>query len=91
MAAAQEIAREAERRDIRNRWLLSAPALLIILFAATGPLLIVLVYSFLKPGPMAMSSGRFPAMPGPRSSSNATSSTTRCRSPMLMSRSSGAR
>jgi spermidine/putrescine transport system permease protein len=50
MASAQEIAREAERRDIRDRWLLSAPALLIILFAATGPLVIVLVYSFLKPG-----------------------------------------
>ena len=50
MTAAQDIARAAERRDIRNRWLLSAPALLIILVAATGPLLIVLVYSFLKPG-----------------------------------------
>jgi spermidine/putrescine transport system permease protein len=43
---------ETERkRDIRNRWLLSLPALLIILLAATGPLLIVLVYSFLTPGP----------------------------------------
>ena len=35
----------------RNRWLLSAPALIIILLAAIGPLLIVLVYSFLTPGP----------------------------------------
>ncbi len=51
MARAQEIANQAERKDIRNRWILSAPALLIILFAATGPLLIVLVYSFLTPGP----------------------------------------
>jgi spermidine/putrescine transport system permease protein len=51
MADAQEIAKDAERRDIRDRWLLSAPALLIILFAATGPLVIVLIYSFLKPGP----------------------------------------
>lgn len=43
---------EAERsRDIRKRWLLSLPALLIILIAASGPLLIVLVYSFLTPGP----------------------------------------
>ena len=33
-----------------NRWLLLAPALLILLFAASGPLLIVLVYSFLQPG-----------------------------------------
>ncbi len=47
MASAEEIARAADRRDIRDRWLLSAPALIIILVAATGPLLIVLVYSFL--------------------------------------------
>ncbi|RJT39056.1 ABC transporter permease [Mesorhizobium waimense] len=50
MASAEEVAKAAERRDVRDRWLLSAPALLIILFAATGPLLIVLVYSFLTPG-----------------------------------------
>ncbi len=43
---------EAEQnRNIRKRWLLSLPALLIILVAATGPLLIVLLYSFLAPGP----------------------------------------
>lgn len=43
---------EAEKsRDIRKRWLLSLPALLIILVASTGPLLIVLIYSFLAPGP----------------------------------------
>ncbi|MBN9243780.1 MAG: ABC transporter permease [Mesorhizobium sp.] len=47
MASAEEIARAADRKDIRDRWLLSAPALIIILVAATGPLLIVLVYSFL--------------------------------------------
>ena len=34
----------------RNGWLLSAPALVILTFAAAGPLLIVLVYSFLTPG-----------------------------------------
>jgi spermidine/putrescine transport system permease protein len=50
MSAAERL-RENEKRDVRNRWLLSAPALLIILFAATGPLLIVLIYSFLTPGP----------------------------------------
>ncbi len=47
MASAEEIARAADRKDIRDRWLLAAPALIIILAAATGPLLIVLVYSFL--------------------------------------------
>ncbi|UVK47189.1 ABC transporter permease [Mesorhizobium sp. AR07] len=51
MATAQEVSREAERRDIRSRWLLSAPALIIILLAATGPLLIVVLYSFLTPAP----------------------------------------
>ncbi|WP_457152088.1 ABC transporter permease [Mesorhizobium sp. P5_C1] len=50
MATAEEVAKAAERRDIRDRWLLSAPALLVIFLAATGPLLIVLVYSFLTPG-----------------------------------------
>ncbi|MBZ9699676.1 MULTISPECIES: ABC transporter permease [unclassified Mesorhizobium] len=50
MATAEEVAKAAERRDVRARWLLSAPALLVILLAATGPLLIVLVYSFLTPG-----------------------------------------
>lgn len=50
MTTAQEIAEKAERDDIRRRWLLSAPALLIIFFAGIGPLFIVLVYSFLAPG-----------------------------------------
>jgi len=50
MASAQEIADKAERDDIKSRWLLSAPALLIVLLAAVGPLLIVVVYSFLTPG-----------------------------------------
>ncbi|PSJ63601.1 ABC transporter permease [Pseudaminobacter soli (ex Li et al. 2025)] len=51
MASAQETALSAERQDIRNRWLLSAPALIIILLAAIGPLFIVLIYSFLAAGP----------------------------------------
>nr|MBP6737876.1 ABC transporter permease [Paracoccaceae bacterium] len=37
-------------RATRNGWLLSAPALVILTIAAAGPLLIVLVYSFLLPG-----------------------------------------
>jgi len=41
---------EARVKDIRSRWLLSAPALALIAAAAAGPLLIVLVYSFLTPG-----------------------------------------
>lgn len=51
MASHEELIAKETRRDVRNRWLLSTPALLIILLAATGPLLIVLVYSFLTPGP----------------------------------------
>jgi spermidine/putrescine transport system permease protein len=38
---------------VRNRWLLLAPALIIISLAAAGPLLIVLVYSFLEKGEYA--------------------------------------
>lgn len=38
------------RQSTRNGWLLSAPALILLLCAASGPLLIVLVYSFLSPG-----------------------------------------
>ncbi|NTT87371.1 ABC transporter permease [Tabrizicola fusiformis] len=37
-------------RTIRNAWLLSAPALILLTVAAAGPLLIVLVYSFLLKG-----------------------------------------
>ncbi|MEO0750503.1 MAG: ABC transporter permease [Pseudomonadota bacterium] len=40
---------QAKRRS-RRRWLLLAPALVILVFAASGPLLITLVYSFLTPG-----------------------------------------
>ena len=38
------------RTSARNGWLLSAPALVILAIAAIGPLIIVLVYSFLTPG-----------------------------------------
>lgn len=40
--------REAESR--RNGWLLSMPALVVLMLAAVGPLAIVLIYSFLSPG-----------------------------------------
>ena len=37
-------------KSTRNGWLLSAPALALLTCAAAGPLLIVVVYSFLAPG-----------------------------------------
>ena len=40
-----------QHRSTLRRWLLSSPALLIVLFASTGPLLVVLFYSFLAAGP----------------------------------------
>ena len=40
----------AIKSSARNGWLLSTPALAVLIFAAAGPLLIVLVYSFLTPG-----------------------------------------
>ncbi|MGV1794840.1 ABC transporter permease subunit [Rhizobium lusitanum] len=40
----------AERRESRNRWLMLLPALVILLAAAIGPLLVVVVYSFLTAG-----------------------------------------
>lgn len=49
--SAAEAAARAERREIRSRWLLAAPALVIIAFAAIGPLFIMAVYSFLAKGP----------------------------------------
>jgi spermidine/putrescine transport system permease protein len=50
MTTAHETAETAHRRDIRNRWLLSTPALLIVFFAAIGPLAVVLLYSFMVKG-----------------------------------------
>lgn len=37
-------------QSTRRAWALSAPALIVLFFAAVGPLLIVFVYSFLTPG-----------------------------------------
>ena len=48
MASAAEDRREAER--VRRNWLLSVPALVLLLIGASGPLLIVAVYSFLEKG-----------------------------------------
>lgn len=45
-----EAENQAHRQQIRNSWLLSTPALLVLLFAASGPLFIMLLYSFLTPG-----------------------------------------
>ncbi|ANH07387.1 ABC transporter permease [Shinella sp. HZN7] len=50
MSGAREAALAAQKQDIRSRWLLSAPALLIIFFAAVGPLLVMLLYSFMAKG-----------------------------------------
>jgi spermidine/putrescine transport system permease protein len=50
MEQAALAAKELLKRDIRNRWLLSAPALLTIFLAAAGPLLIVLLYSVMVKG-----------------------------------------
>lgn len=48
MATPAETARAAEARDRRDRWLLSAPALIIIFVAAIGPLFVMLAYSFME-------------------------------------------
>ena len=50
MGLAQQAADRAGREQIRKRWLLSAPALLIIFFAAIGPLAVVVLYSFMVKG-----------------------------------------
>ncbi|MBU2514978.1 ABC transporter permease [bacterium] len=39
-----------QKKQARQRWLLLSPAMTLLLFAASGPLLIVLVYSFLTAG-----------------------------------------
>jgi len=41
---------EAQRRRARRNWLLCVPALAVLIFAASGPLFVVLIYSFLQPG-----------------------------------------
>lgn len=48
--SAADLSEKIRKKDIRDRWLLSTPALLLIGVASAGPLLIVLLYSFLAPG-----------------------------------------
>ncbi|MDP4823556.1 MAG: ABC transporter permease [Aestuariivirgaceae bacterium] len=50
MADAAHFAEAARAKDIRARWLLASPALIIIFLAALGPLFVVLAYSFLEKG-----------------------------------------
>jgi len=45
-----DLSQKEAKRVSRVRWMLLAPALTILLFAASGPLLITLVYSFLSAG-----------------------------------------
>jgi spermidine/putrescine transport system permease protein len=45
MATAAHVSDRVRRRDVANRWLLSAPALFILAVAAVGPLFVVLLYS----------------------------------------------
>ncbi|RBI83690.1 ABC transporter permease [Rhodosalinus halophilus] len=46
----RDLAAARKREERRTRAFLLAPAMAILIFAASGPLLIVLVYSFLTPG-----------------------------------------
>ncbi len=50
MASVREVGEATVRKDVRKRWLLSAPALIIVFFAAIGPLFIMLLYSFMVKG-----------------------------------------
>jgi spermidine/putrescine transport system permease protein len=50
MSAIKTAPENAKSRDIRNRWFLSLPALVIIFVAALGPLFVMLLYSFLEKG-----------------------------------------
>lgn len=47
---AEEIAQAAARADTRTRWLLSLPALLIIMLAGVGPLAVMVAISFMTKG-----------------------------------------
>lgn len=48
--AAGVLEAEAHRQDTRTRWLLSLPAIFLIVCFAAGPLLVMVLYSFLAPG-----------------------------------------
>jgi spermidine/putrescine transport system permease protein len=59
MSSAREAAAAAERKDIRNRWYLITPSLVIIMLAAVGPLFIMAVYSVLAKGDYGGVTGTF--------------------------------
>ena len=46
----QQAAETFRNKDIKSRWLLSLPALIVIFLAAVGPLFVVLLYSFMLKG-----------------------------------------
>ncbi len=48
---AERVAADAARREVRGRWFLSLPAIVIIMLAAAGPLLVMVLYSFLTKNP----------------------------------------
>ena len=50
MTDAAGIAESDRRTDVRNRWWLTSPALVIIFFAAIGPLFVVVLYSLMAKG-----------------------------------------
>lgn len=48
--AGPDSAQSARRLEVRRKLLLSTPALVVLAFAASGPLFIMLLYTFLTPG-----------------------------------------
>ncbi len=50
MPSASQAAERVRRDDIKTRWLLTTPALITIFMAAIGPLLVVLLFSFMVKG-----------------------------------------
>ena len=50
MSRAAEAAERFRRQDIATRWWLTAPAMVVIFFAAVGPLFVMLLYSFMVKG-----------------------------------------
>ncbi|MBD9372299.1 ABC transporter permease [Rhizobium sp. ARZ01] len=50
MTNAAQFALAAAREDVRNRWWLASPALLIVFLAAIGPLAVVVLYSVMVKG-----------------------------------------
>jgi spermidine/putrescine transport system permease protein len=50
MSAAQDVIDREEKRDIRSRWMLASPSLILIFLAAIGPLFVVFLYSFFEKG-----------------------------------------